>query len=212
MRTHLALKKFKNEFNEQSDKALSQILWGIDWSHFLTDIQGNSGKIYHCQLEMGLNRPEFNDFLEKSGQEFQNNQNFESEQPCDLKKKFYSDISDTFSITTESKTVGLIISAPIDWETYHIRYVHIDPNFRREGLSYIFLEEIFNILKQHSIKRIETESSPMNRSSIGLCKKLGFIQTGNILSDRWGALIKWTKFLDKKLENIFFRQFVSIRS
>jgi hypothetical protein len=51
--------------------------------------------------------------------------------------------------------------------------------------------------------------SPSNATMLHVATRLGFISSGTLLSDRWGALVRFTKFLDTPSESVFTRQFCS---
>jgi hypothetical protein len=42
-----------------------------------------------------------------------------------------------------------------------------------------------------------------------IATRLKFNQTGTLLSERWGAMVHFTKFLSEEKEEVFLRQFCS---
>jgi hypothetical protein len=60
------------------------------------------------------------------------------------------------------------------------------------------------------VARVESEVSPSNTSALNLQLKQGFMVTSATNSERWGSVLRLTKFLNPESERIFRRQFCSI--
>jgi len=60
------------------------------------------------------------------------------------------------------------------------------------------LPVLFEILKSAGVERIEADTSPGNFASMTVMTRLRFNLTGTVLSERWGAMMHFTKFLDER--------------
>src|SRR6185503_19487640 len=95
----------------------------------------------------------------------------------------------------------------VDWSTYHIRFCAFLPEYQGRQLLQRFFPTFFRILKQAGVERIETETSPSNLAIMHIMNRFHFNVTGTLMSERWGALVRFTKFLDEESERVFLQQF-----
>ena len=68
---------------------------------------------------------------------------------------------------------------------------------------------LFEQLKRAGVERVEADTSPANMATMHLLTRLRFNMTGTTLSERWGAHVHFTKFLDERSEGVFLEQFCS---
>jgi hypothetical protein len=68
---------------------------------------------------------------------------------------------------------------------------------------------MFGVLGQAGVRRFELDTSPANMATIQVLTRLRFNVTGHITSERWGALLRLTKFLDERAEEVFLDSFCS---
>ncbi len=94
-----------------------------------------------------------------------------------------------------------------DWSTYYLRYINILPQYRGHQLALDIMDKICQTLQHFGIERIEAHVSVGNLGQQIRMAKMGFISTGNYQSERWGSLSLLTKYLDKKYQHTFQRQF-----
>jgi hypothetical protein len=128
------------------------------------------------------------------------------------KKRYYEEMSDCFLFFKEQKPYAVIIGTVCDWSTYYLRYGAFLKDFQGGGRVQTFLNHIILVLQNNSVIRVETDIAPSNLINLHIFNKLQFNMTGLNISDRWGALIHMTKFLNAKAEQIFLDQFcVGIR-
>lgn len=57
------------------------------------------------------------------------------------------------------------------------------------------------------MERVCVDVSPSNVEQVQRLSKLGFYVSGNSFSERWGACIAMTKYLDSHSEEVFLDQF-----
>jgi hypothetical protein len=124
-------------------------------------------------------------------------------------KHWYLDNAcDLIELRHEGQTVGAIIGAPDDWSSYYVRTFAVAPAYQRPALTRRFGREcLLNPLAAHGVQRVVAETSPANLSmSRGLCE-LHFHVTGHQLSERYGPLVRYTRFLDPASEAAFNKRF-----
>lgn len=124
------------------------------------------------------------------------------------KRAFLGQSSDLLELQHAGETVGVLIGAPEDWSTYYVRMFAVRPEYQRPGLVRRFVREcLFAPLARCGVERVVAETSPANIAMSHLFTELRFRVTGNSLSDRWGPLVRYTKFLAPACEAEFLRRF-----
>ncbi len=77
----------------------------------------------------------------------------------------------------------------------HITNIAVHPNFRRNKIGTLMVEELINIAKQHNINKLTLEVRESNSLAQDLYKKLGFSILGRrkhyYADNREDALIMW---------------------
>lgn len=188
-------------------KTLSETIWNIDWNNYFPySLDSNDIIIKKESFETA------NSFIEKNKNitlpkndlrsHFLINENYK------LKLKYYKEICDVFSIyDKEDSIIGIYITEPIDWSSYYIRYTNLLPKSRGSNISVNFTNYLLEILKKYPVDRLVCEVSPSNLRMVKRLSELKFNITGNSLSERWGSLITFTKFLNEKNEKFFISNF-----
>jgi ribosomal protein S18 acetylase RimI-like enzyme len=184
--------------------ALSQRLWGLDWSHELP------WQIDDVTVEPGTFEDAFPFIREHYDEIFGTaDGRFFREPMSEAKRRFFAEM-DIFILRNEVKTIGLVIGHPTDWSTYYVRSVAFLAEYRARSLLPRFLEHFYGPLADAGVERVETDVSPSNQPVIRLHISQGFMVTASATSERWGALVHFTKFLSEEPENAFMRQFSSM--
>jgi ribosomal protein S18 acetylase RimI-like enzyme len=120
----------------------------------------------------------------------------------------YLNACDLIELRDQDRTVGAIVGAPEDWSTYYVRIFAIAEECQHRGIIRKLVREcLFQPLAMYGVQRIAAETSPANRAMCRLFSELEFHATGHQLSDRWGALVRYTRFLDRSCEAVFLGQF-----
>jgi hypothetical protein len=124
------------------------------------------------------------------------------------KQWYLGQACDLLELRKDGETVGVMIGAPEDWSTYYLRIYAIAPEYQRPILTRRFAYEcLLNRLAEHGVQRIVTDTSPTNLAAARRLCELQFHVTGQQLSERYGPLIRYTKFLDPDAEAAFISRF-----
>jgi hypothetical protein len=70
-----------------------------------------------------------------------------------------------------------------------------------------FFPHLFERLRLAGVERVEADASPANFASLQTLLRNRFNVTGSVLSERWGALVRLTRFLDDDATGVFLDQF-----
>ena len=132
------------------------------------------------------------------------------ESPMTPHKQRFCNDSDVFLFKAGSRPVGLFMANPTDWSTYYMRSVAILPEYREQRLLTQFMERSYAPLRGAGVERIEGECSPANTPMMRMLTGQGFLVTSTANSERWGATIRFTKFLSEAAETVFLRQFNAV--
>jgi ribosomal protein S18 acetylase RimI-like enzyme len=185
-------------------EALSKMLWGIDWSEHLPLAMGDSIVVHASTFERSLPfvRENYAAIFHEDAQS-----PFSTTRVNPQKERYYRLAGDFFEFKDGEKTVGLLVGTPVDWSTYYIRSAAVLPEYQRSGLVFALLSAMFVHLRVAGIERVEADASPSNFATLGILSRLFFNVTGTTLSDRWGAHVHLTRFLDEECEEVFLNQF-----
>jgi hypothetical protein len=131
---------------------------------------------------------------------------FLQEPMTEAKKRFCAEM-DVFVFRAQSRVVGLLLCSPSDWSTYYVRSTAMLPAFRDRRLPARLSVEMEPVLAAAGVKRMEAECAPANLPMMRIMSSLGYVITGTHNSERWGNLLRWTKYLDDASRAVFMRQF-----
>lgn len=123
------------------------------------------------------------------------------------KRQFYRRVADVFVCRRHHHVVGIFIGNPKDWSTYYLRTAALLPEVRGGTAAKTFTALLLRRLAAANVKRVEVDTMPTNLAMVALLNRAGFNITGTCLSERWGALTCFTKYLNKEAESIFLDQF-----
>ncbi|XYH92913.1 GNAT family N-acetyltransferase [Sorangium sp. So ce1128] len=127
----------------------------------------------------------------------------------EAKRRFYHD-ADIFLFRDCDRSVGLQIGHPIDWSTYYVRTVALLPEHRGRGLLAGLTAHVANVLAGAGVERIEGDIPPTNMANLLAQTRLGYVATGTLNSDRWGLLVRMTKYLRDDADAVFRRQYCAV--
>jgi hypothetical protein len=189
--------------SERRSRSLSSMLWGIDWAEHLP-LEIVSG-VHVVQSTYEASAPFIREhyrtiFEENAASPF-------ATRLTGQKERYYRVAGDFFEFKDENETVGLLVGTPIDWSSYYIRTAAALPRYQGKKIIQRFFPKMFDILRNAGIERVEADTSPSNMATLHLLTRLRFNPTGTLLSDRFGATMHFTRFLDEASENVFLRQF-----
>ncbi len=183
-------------------------LWGIDWNRELPLTLTSDG----ISVEYGSFDSASSFIAAHYAQIFEQVSEtsvFAGGQVSAAKARYYHEVGDFFEFILERRTIGLLICTPLDWSTYYLRSGAILPEYQGRKLLQRFLPTICATLARAGVERIEADTSPSNLAMMHVLTRLRFNVTGTTLTERWGAHVHFTKFLDEGSEGVFLRQFCS---
>jgi len=124
------------------------------------------------------------------------------------KSEYLREECDLIELRHADDTIGVFMGAPEDWSTYYVRIFALRRSFQRPAMTRLFVRDcLFSPLSEHGVERICADTSPANIAMSHLFTELHFHVTGSQLSERWGPLIRYTRFLSPACEAEFLRKF-----
>lgn len=127
---------------------------------------------------------------------------FFAEPMSEAKRRFGAEM-DVFLFRHLGRSIGVLMSHPSDWSTYYMRTSAFLPDYRRSRLASRFMDLFWAPLAAAGIARVECDASPANIPVNKLFLSQGFVVTSVQASDRWGTLLRYTKFLNEDAERAF---------
>lgn len=180
-------------------------LWGLDFASELPPLEiQHSACVKVTQLDVVLSflQREFPALLESRASTLQ------APQAVAAKHRYLQYDSDLIEISVADQPIAVFVGAPEDWSSYYVRMFAVNPRVQQRGLIRRFVREcIFAPLEQHGVERVVAETSPVNVAMLRMFAELKFQPTGHQLSERWGPLVRHTKFLDAGCESAFRARF-----
>lgn len=198
-----------NKDNEnQHAFRMSEIIWKINWKDFFPHpfSKGNFQAVPSTfSRTLHFLKKHFKNIYELE----KNNNGFISEDYTSEKLRYYEMAGDFFEFRDidHNKTIGIFIGTPIDWSSYYLRHASILPDYHNYKIYQEFIELLLYILKKHKVERVEGATSPSNLVVVHSLNKMGFNISGMELSERWGSMLRFVKFLSSKHESTFLNQF-----
>ena len=187
---------------------LSRALWDIDWAASLPVSLGTDGvtvedsSFDRASSFVGEHYADL--FDENAASPF-------STRPGDgAKQRYYDLVGDFFEFRQSGRTIGFLTCTPHDWSTYYLRSAAVLRAHQGRGLVPAFCRRfLFGVLARAGVERVECDTSPANLTMVHVMTRLRFNVTGTHLSERWGAHVRFTKFLNGDCEDTFLNQFCS---
>lgn len=185
-------------------RGLTQLLWGLDWKrHFPLSLDGNLTVDSSTFAEADAFAKE--NFRLIYGDAPQNQFLIVDDTPA--RNNFYEQAGDFFLFKDGPANIGMFVGNALDWSTYYIRSISILPDYQGLKLYQQFLAHLIQCLTQRGVARVEVHIAPSNLAHVHVANKLGFAVSGTLLSERWGALTHFTKYLGESNQLIFEKQF-----
>ena len=124
----------------------------------------------------------------------------------EAKRRFYRD-ADIFVFRERDRAVGLQIGHPTDWSTYYVRTVALLPDHRGRGLLADLTAHVASVLALVGVERLEGDIPPANTANLLAQTRLGYVATGTLNTERWGLVIRVTKYLRDDADAAFRHHF-----
>lgn len=192
---------------ETGHRSLTEQLWGVDWKSLLPQKISESVRVEILSFANAapIIAQLFPEVYQTEGESV-----FGEKKPSPFKQKYYEIAGDFFVFYDGSagdEVAGMAIGSVLDWSAYNFRNIAIAPAYQEAGLYFSFFELLSKVLKSHGVSRIEGDVAPSNRHHIHVLNKMGYIVTSVSHSERWGALLHVTKYLDEDEEERFTKLF-----
>ena len=187
----------------------SRVLWDLDWgAHLPIDIDD----------DVCLDVAELDEVFGFVGAHYASifdagdgDERFVAE-PMNAAKRVFYEEADCFAFRhRHDGMVGLLVGHPFDWSTYYWRTVAFVPEMQGRGLLSSALAHTDGVMGAAGVQRVEGEASPTNYRQVRLLHRLGYCVTGSHNSERFGSMLRLTKFLSEEAEETFERQFCRTR-
>lgn len=190
---------------ERTPSPLSKTLWGLDWSAILpyTVIDGVVAHASSVDDSSAFIREHYATIFEDSG-----DSPFATSFAA-AKARYY-ELADFIQFRRGNEVVGLVIGVPEDWGSYYIRSAAVLPQFQGSLIVFRFFQSVlFRVLAEHGVERVGADVAPSNLAMVQIVTRAKFNASGTLLTERWGAHTRFTKFLCSTSERVFLSQFCS---
>lgn len=127
--------------------------------------------------------------------------------PMTASKRRFFDLCDRLIFRDGEETVGVLVGHPLDWSSYYWRTVALLPTYRGRGLVAQALQSMDALLREVGVQRVQGDTAVNNVSQIRLLHRIGYRVTGSSTCERWGALLRLTKFLVPEPAAAFAQQY-----
>lgn len=191
--------------SSRPSQTLSARFWGADLSQSLPRVLSRDG----VQAVPG-NLERVGEFLTRAFPSFSEEEHGAQLSPrmLEAKSHYLRTASDLIEVQHLDRTVGVLVGAPEDWSSFYVRILAFLPEYQRPGLTRRFVREcLFEPLAACGVERIVADTWPTNIAMTRGFSEMRFHVTGHQLSERWGALVRYTKFLDPAREAAFEKRF-----
>jgi GNAT superfamily N-acetyltransferase len=128
----------------------------------------------------------------------------------EAKRRFFAEM-DCFLFRVDGEVAGVFMAHPWDWNSYYVRSTALLPQYRGRRLLGRLLQRLEDPLRAAGVERIETEVSPANAPMVRTVGEQGFIVTGQTATERWGLLLRYTRFLSHEASAVFRRHYVGMK-
>lgn len=182
--------------------SMSRRLWDLDWSEVLP------WRFDDVTVEYGTFEDAASFVAAHHATIFGAPDRFLVEPATPARQRFWSEM-DVFVFRAEDRVVGLCAGHPTDWSTYYVRTFALLPEYQERGLLTRWRQQVDPRLVAVGVQRLECDSSPANEAMARYYAREGFIVTSMMSSERWGALLRFTRFYGDEAKSVFCRQFVA---
>ncbi len=186
--------------------SMSEQIWGLDWRrHFPRSMtpQGVLARVSSYAEVAEFARRNFATIYQNDVDDGR----FLWLESGDAKHRYYQAAGDFFAFEDRGQVVGVYVCTPVDWSSYYIRNISLLPSYEGQMLMSKMTTYVIACLSEYGVDRIEADVSPANLPNIHILTRLRFNITGTVMSERWGALLHFTRHLSSRHERAFLTQF-----
>ena len=185
---------------------MSQRLWNLDWRSVLPwDLDGGRAEFATPEQALPFIGAHYSAIFGQKDLEGR----FLPSPTTEAKRRFFAEM-DYFILRVGERDAGIVVGHPSDWTTYYVRSAALLPAFRERHLLTQFSERLYAPLRTSGVERIEAECSPANVPMARLLTGQGYLVTGSVTSERWGVVLRYTKFLSEDASAAFMRQYTAM--
>ena len=130
--------------------------------------------------------------------------------PMTPAKRRFGEAMDVFLMRHEGGVIGLLMGHPTDWSSYYLRSAAMLPAFRDRHVMGRALTALEAPLRRSGVARVEAEVSVGNAPALQVMARLGWLVTATSNTDRWGAMLRFTRLLGADAEDAFVQHFCAI--
>lgn len=122
----------------------------------------------------------------------------------DAKQRFYRE-ADVFLMRQlgEPKPFGVVIMHPTDWSTYYLRTMALLTDQRGKQFGPAWVNYVGTVLRSYHVDRLEVHTHTVNQGAQLAAMKCGFVPTGTVTSERYGALLHMTMHVAMGAKRIY---------
>ena len=189
-----------------SPMSMSMRLWGLDWSARLPwHFDDGRAEVVTAEEALPFIREHYPSIFGKADGEGQ----FLPSPMTEAKRRFFAEM-DYFMLRVDDRNAGIVMGHPTDWTSYYVRSAAVLPEFRDRRVLTQFGARLFDPLREVGAERVEAECSPANLPMARLLTGQGYIVTASVNSERWGVMLRYTKFLAADAQAAFMRQYTAM--
>ncbi len=194
-----------SELSRRSPKSsFSARIWGLSWPILTVDgVTVNAESFAEALPFMTKEYPSI------FGHNNDNQSRFLAEPMTDAKRRFCDEM-DVLVFRDGARIVGVMMGHPVDWSTYYWRTIALLPEMQERRIATRVLELTDAPLRAAGVARLEGECLPGNLRMVKMLTGQGYLVTSTVASERFGVLLRLTKFLVPEARAVFDRQFSSM--
>jgi hypothetical protein len=201
-----AIRPIRAQRGERETAPMSQRLWNLDWRSALP-WHFDDGRAEFATPEAAL------PFVQEHYPAIFGQKDLEGRflpsPTTEAKRRFFLEM-DYFVFRVDEVVAGVLMGHPTDWTTYYIRSAALLPEYRERRVLTQFLDRLDQPLRAAGVERVEAECSPANVPVVRLLTARGYVATASMNTERWGLMLRYTKFLSEDASAAFMRQYTAM--
>ena len=197
----------RGTFPATATRTLTYEYWGLDLREYLPCVLSHDG-VEASAGDVGRVRDFLGGEFATLTEEGLGHLRASADVHASAKRRYLQLNCDIIELRHNDRTVGVVIGEPEDWSTYYIRTLAVVQEYQRPALIRRFVRECLEKhLRAHHVERVTADTSPANVAMTRFFAEFHFHATGHQLSERWGPMVRYTKFLDPHCEAAFHVRF-----
>lgn len=196
-------RRFQLDGKATSCQSYSEKMWGVRWRELVPKQLATGIFLEPCSVETFGKL-----FQEQFAEAMSPTNGFVSEILPHARNVYLREHADLFLIRSDDEPVGYVICNPTDWSTYYLRSTAVLPSFQRRGIFSQLLVFLGETLATLGVARLVLDTNPMNTPVLRATQRQGFAISGQRISERWGALVELTRFLQSGHRRAFQSKYV----